>query len=135
MEKIARFGVSLDQDLLKKFDELIEREGYISRSEALRDLIREKLVSSEIDDPDVEVVGSLTLLYNHDIPGLVNNLLELQHHSQVKIFATTHVHVDNHNCVEVLLTRGKAGDVMELANAIRAQRGVIQGKVVLTKSV
>ncbi len=135
MEKIARFGVSLDQDLLRKFDELIEKEGYISRSEALRDLIREKLVSSEIDNPDEDVVGSLTLLYNHDIPGLVNNLLELQHHSRVKIFATTHVHVDNHNCVEVLLARGKAGDVMELANAVRAQRGVIHGKVVLTKSV
>lgn len=131
----TRFGVSLDEDLLRKFDEVIEQEGYASRSEALRDLIREKLVGSECDNPEEEVVGTLTMLYSHDVPGLVEQLIEMQHHSDAHVTATTHIHLDNHFCVEVILSRGKARDVRELSSAITALKGVEYGKLVLTKAV
>ena len=135
MEKLTRFGVSLDEELLRKFDSVIEEEGYASRSEALRDLIREKLVGSECDNPDEEVVGTLTMLYNHDVPGLVELLMDMQHHSEAHVTATTHIHLDNHFCVEVIITRGKAQDVRALSNTIKALKGVEYGKLVMTKAV
>ena len=135
MERITRFGVSLNSKLLRRFDALIKEEGYSSRSEAIRDLLREKIVESECSNPDEEVVGTLTMLYNHDVPGLVNNLLDIQHHCKAKVSATTHIHLDEHHCVEVLLARGKAKDVRELADAVRALKGVDYGKLVLTKAV
>lgn len=135
MEKVTRFGVSLDSELLGKFDAIIEEEGYASRSEALRDLIREKLVGSECDNPDEEVVGSLTLLYNHDVPGLSQQLLEIQHHSDAHVTATTHIHLDNHFCVEVIIATGMVRDVKDLSDGVRALKGVLHGKLVLTKAV
>jgi len=134
-EIYTRFGVSLDEDLLRKFDEVIEQEGYASRSEALRDLIREKLVGSECDNPEEEVVGTLTMLYSHDVPGLVEQLMEMQHHSDAQVTATTHIHLDHHFCVEVIIARGKTRDVRELSSAVRALKGVEYGKLVLTKAV
>ena len=135
MEKLTRFGVSLDEELLRKFDEVIGGEGYSSRSEALRDLIREKLVGSECSNPDEEVVGTLTMLYNHDVTGLVEQLLEMQHHSKAHVTATTHIHLDNHFCVEVIIARGLAKDVREMADTVKALKGVAYGKLVLTKAV
>lgn len=135
MEKVTRFGVSLDEELLRKFDGIIQQEGYASRSEALRDLIREKLVGSECDNPDEEVVGTLTMLYSHDVPGLVEQLLEMQHHSDAHVTATTHIHLDNHFCVEVIIAKGRAKDVRELASAVRALKGVEYGKLVVTKAL
>ena len=132
MENITRIGVSVEPELLEKFDRLIEDEGYGSRSEAIRDLIRDKLMDSECRNPESDVASTLTILYKHDVPGLVNNLLELQHHSSVKIYATTHVHLDGHYCLEVLIAGGKAREVRKLTDAIRALRGVVYGKLVLT---
>lgn len=134
MERIIRTGVSVEPELLEKFDKLIKEEGYGSRSEAIRDLIREKLVESECRNPGQDVTATLTILYNHDIPGLVNNLLELQHHSKVKLYATTHVHLDCHYCLEVLIAGGKAREIRKLTDAIRALRGVVYGKLVLTRA-
>lgn len=135
MEKLTRLGVSLDAELLKKFDTLIEEEGYASRSEAFRDLIREKLVGIECSNPEEEVVGTLTMLYNHEVTGLVEQLLEMQHHSKAHVTATTHIHLDNHCCVEVIIAKGKAKDVRELADSVKALKGVEYGKLVLTKAV
>ena len=135
MERLTRFGVSLDEDLLRKFDAVIEEEGYASRSEALRDLIREKLVGSECDNPDEKVVGTITMLFNHDVPGLVEQMLEMQHHSEAQVTATTHIHLDNHLCVEVVIVRGKARDVRELSDTIKALKGVEYGKLVMTKTL
>jgi CopG family transcriptional regulator, nickel-responsive regulator len=135
MDKVTRFGVSLDTDLLKKFDTVLKEEGYASRSEALRDLIREKLVGQECNNPEEEVVGTLTILYNHDAPGLVLQLMDMQHHSDAHVTATTHIHLDNHFCVEVIFVRGKAKDVRDLTDSAKALKGVDYGKLVLTKSV
>ena len=132
MENITRIGVSVEPELLEKFDRLIEDEGYGSRSEAIRDLIRDKLMDSECRNPESDVASTLTILYKHDVPGLVNNLLELQHHSSVKIYATTNVNLDGHYCLEVLIAGGKAREVRKLTDAIRALRGVVYGKLVLT---
>lgn len=135
MDVVTRFGVSLDGDLLRKFDEVIAQEGYASRSEAIRDLIREKLVGSECTNPGEEVVGTLTMLYNHHAPGLVEQIIHKQHHSAARVTATTHIHLDSHFCVEVIILRGTVGDVRDLSSSIRSMKGVEYGKLVLTKAV
>ena len=97
--------------------------------------MREKLVGAECGNPMEEVVGTFTILYNHDVTGLVEQLMEMQHHSNAQVTATTHIHLDNHFCVEVIITRGLAKNIRELSDSMKALKGVVYGKLVLTKAV
>ncbi len=133
MGGLVRTGVSLERELLAKFDRAIGRKRYENRSEAIRDLIRDHLVGEEANR-NVEVVGTLTLVYDHHRPNLTEKLVEAQHHAGGKVLAATHVHLDHHNCLEVIIMRGRGGDLRDLANGILSLRGVKHGQLVITST-
>ena len=127
MSGVTRFGVSLDEALLAQFDRVIARKGYTNRSEAIRDLIRESLVREQWELGTDEVVGTLTLVYNHDVRDLSDKLTDLQHAHYKAIVSALHVHLDAHHCLEVLVLRGKAKELKSIADRIIGTRGVKHG--------
>ena len=127
MAGITRFGVSLDERLLMKFDRLNERKGYSNRSEAIRDLIRDSLVREQWESGDADAVGTLTLVYDHETRELEERLTELQHAHFKAIVSTLHVHLDQHHCLEVLVLRGKAALLKSIADRLIGTRGVKHG--------
>lgn len=129
---IKRFGVSLDSSLLRNFDSLIARKGYANRSEAIRDLIRDSLVKEEWEYGKKETVGTITFVYSHDTRELVDTLTDLQHRFYSSIISTMHVHLDEHNCLEVLVVKGEAKDIKKIADRLIGTRGVKHGKLSLT---
>lgn len=131
MAGLVRTGVSIEQDLLAQFDRVIAKRGYKNRSEALRDLIRDNLVSEAVDQ-NRRVVATLSMIYDHHRPGLSNKLTEIQHHAHGQVLAATHVHLDKDNCLEVVIMKGRSGDVQHLADHMLSMRGVKHGKLVLT---
>jgi CopG family nickel-responsive transcriptional regulator len=133
MSQLSRTGVSLEEDLLKEFDRLIARRGYQNRSEAIRDLIREALLAESIHS-NKPVVGILTLVYDHHVPNLSEKLTESQHAAGAMVLAATHVHLDHHYCLEVIIMKGRSMDIQAMADRIRALKGVELGKLVLTTS-
>ncbi|RMH03566.1 MAG: nickel-responsive transcriptional regulator NikR [Nitrospirae bacterium] len=130
-KQLVRFGISLDQQLLQTFDRYLMRKGYATRSEAIRDLIREALVAQEWRD-DQETVGTITLVYVPHRPGLVRQLTEVQHRSGSLILANAHVHLDAHHCLEVIIVRGKSTALQALANSLISTKGVLHGKLTMT---
>ena len=130
---LKRFSVSLEEDLLEKFDDYINSHGYSNRSEAIRDLIRTTLVNEEWEQ-DSEVVGVVTLVYNHHQSQLQERITELQHHYYQLITSTTHVHMEHHNCLEVTIVKGKASLVRELAEGLIALRGVKNGSLTMSST-
>jgi CopG family nickel-responsive transcriptional regulator len=132
MAKVERFGVSMEPELLEKFDELISARGYTSRSEAIRDLVRQELIKDEWSDPDAEVIGAVTIVFEHHAHELSNVLAELQHSCHDCIICSTHIHMDAHNCLEVIIVRGNSLRVTEIANTLISTRGVKHGKLVST---
>jgi CopG family nickel-responsive transcriptional regulator len=130
-ERVTRFGVSLPQKLLENFDTILDEKGYPNRSEAIRDLIRDFLVKQEWNEKG-EVVGSLTLVYSHDVRGVSDKLTEMQHNYHGNIISSMHVHLDEHSCMEVLVIAGQNQDVMCIADGLIASRGVKHGKLVMT---
>ena len=134
MEKITRFGVSIEPDLLKKFDRVIKKKGYKNRSEAIRDIVRENLIAEKTEDPNSEVIGTLTMIYDHHTGSLTERLLALQHDHTSEILTTTHIHIDHHNCLEVLVLKGKTGRIQKLADQIKALKGIKHGELVMTRS-
>ncbi|HEY0758604.1 MAG TPA: nickel-responsive transcriptional regulator NikR [Acidisarcina sp.] len=133
MAELSRTGISLEQDLLAEFDRLIARRGYRNRSEAVRDLIREALLSEAVDS-DAPVVGTLTLVYDHHVPNLPEKLTDAQHHAGAMVLAATHVHLDHDYCLEVIIMKGNSRAIQAIADSIIALRGVQLGKLVLTNS-
>jgi CopG family nickel-responsive transcriptional regulator len=133
MSELARTGVSLEEDLLNEFDRLITKRGYKNRSEAIRDLIREALLSETVDS-NKPVVGTLTLVYDHHVPNLSEKLTETQHSVGAMVLAATHVHLDHHYCLEVIIMKGKSKELQGIADRMLALRGVELGKLVLTNS-
>jgi CopG family nickel-responsive transcriptional regulator len=133
-EKITRFGVSIELDLLKKFDKNIKMEGYTNRSEAIRDLVRKNLIGEENKNPNAESIGTLTMIYDHHTGNLTNKLLDLQHDHTKEILSTTHIHIDHNNCLEVLVLKGKTGKIQKLADNIKSLKGIKHGELVITKS-
>jgi CopG family nickel-responsive transcriptional regulator len=133
-EKITRFGVSIEPDLLQKFDKTIKKEGYTNRSEAIRDVIRKNIINQDITDTDSKAIGTLTMIYDHHTGNLTNKLLDLQHDHHNEILTTTHVHIDHQNCLEVLVLKGKTGRIQKLAENIIALKGIKHGEFVITKS-
>jgi CopG family nickel-responsive transcriptional regulator len=133
MTQLSRTGVSLDDDLLKEFDRLIAKRGYANRSEAFRDLIREALLG-EIVESNKAVVGTLTLVYDHHVPNLAQKLTEVQHAAGAMVLAATHVHLDHHYCLEVIMMKGRSKELQAVADGMLALRGVELGTLVLTNS-
>ena len=134
MEKITRFGVSIEPDLLKKFDKIIKKKGYTNRSEAIRDIIRKNLIVERIGDPNSEAIGALTMIYDHHAGNITNKLLDIQHDHSSEILSTTHVHIDHHNCLEILALKGKSGNIQKLADNITSLKGIKHGELVITES-
>ena len=132
MGETVRFGISMDEQLLASFDKLIEQKGYANRSEAIRDLIRAAQVELEWEEDEKEGVGTVTLVYNHHVRDLSDKLTEQQHAHHDQIISALHVHLDAHNCLEVLVVRGKARDVRRIADELIGVKGVKHGKLVMT---
>ena len=130
MGDLSRIGVSIDVDLLRRFDSYIADKGYENRSEAFRDLIRDRLVDSAVIGPNAFVVGSVTLIYDHHTRLLADKLTEIQHHSFRVITAGLHVHLDEHSCLEVITLRGSAAQIREIADRLTATKGVRYGQLV-----
>ena len=131
---VERVGVSFETELLCKFDVLIKKKGYTNRSEAIRDLVRRSIIESKIESEEGDVIGTLTIIYDHDIGDVTNRLLHLQHNHHSEISSTTHLHIDKHTCLEVLVVGGKAKNIRKLADNIKAIKGVKHGELVITKT-
>ncbi|MDQ1238649.1 MAG: CopG family transcriptional regulator, nickel-responsive regulator [Thermodesulfobacteriota bacterium] len=132
MSELARFGVSIPDDLLEKFDVLIRGKGYNNRSEAIRDLIRDRLVEEIWTEADQDVVGTATVVYNHEQSDLAQKLTEIQHQKHDLIISAVHVHLDYHNCLEVLIMRGHPDEVKRAGELLISTRGVKHGKITMT---
>lgn len=130
MSRLERFGVSMESELLARFDARIAAQGYANRSEAIRDLVRQELVDQAWEDPKAQVYGTVTLLYDHHAHGLAEALAELQHDHHAAVACTTHVHVDPHNCLEVIIVKGPSRKVRRIAEALIATKGVKHGQLV-----
>ncbi|HET6465229.1 MAG TPA: nickel-responsive transcriptional regulator NikR [Nitrospiria bacterium] len=131
MKKTIRFGVSLDHHLLEGFDRLIEDRKYVNRSEAIRDLIRDQLVEEEWKFGE-KVVGTITIVYDHDVRELGETLAHLQHKYHKAVKSTLHVHLDERNCMEVLVVVGKGAAVKMIADRLIGTKGVKHGKLTMT---
>jgi len=127
---LTRIAISIDKKLMDRFDKSIEEKGYTNRSEAIRDLIRDHLVEREWE-ADQEVVGSISLVYNHHTRELTDSLNELQHHFFSSIISNLHVHLDEHNCMEVMVVRGKSSMVKKIADRLIGTKGVVHGKLTM----
>ncbi len=127
--RLSRIGVAIDEDLLRRFDRHIELRGYTNRSEAFRDLIRDELVQQSWQSAETDVVGTITLAYDHHAHHLNEKLTEVQHHFHTCILSTLHVHLDHDNCLEVLVVKGKAGQVKKIADTLVSIKGVKHGKL------
>jgi len=132
MSEITRFGISIDSKLLTSFDRLIDGKGYQNRSEAIRDLIRSSLVEAKWEAGEEEMVGTVTLVYNHHVRDLADKLTEHQHQHHHEVVSALHVHLDAHNCLEVLVLRGRASNIKQIADELIGVKGVKHGKLVMT---
>lgn len=133
MGQLVRFGIAMDEDLLTRFDSLVARRGSgTNRSEAVRDLVRDALVETEWEDSAEEIVGTVTMVFEHGHSDLSDRLDALQHAHHDKIVSAMHVHLDAHSCLEVLVVRGRAGEVRAIADSLLGTKGVKHGKLVTT---
>lgn len=132
MSELIRFGVSIENHLLEQFDRLIQQRNYSNRSEAIRDLIRTELVHEEWKDEQAESVGTVTIIYDHHVRDLNNVLTSVQHDFSEQIISTMHVHLDHHNCLEVLAVKGTTKNIRQIANRLISIKGVKHGKLVMT---
>ena len=129
---LLRTGVALDSNLLKRFDRLIRAQGYENRSEAFRDLIRDRLNDESLQSAEIFVVGAVTLIYDHHSRLLPDKLMQLQHEYHYVIISTVHSHLDHDMCLEVVVVKGKLKQVQELGNRLIGLKGVQHGKLVMS---
>lgn len=133
MSEIIRFGVSIDQDLLENYDRLIAERGYATRSEALRDLIRETLIAQKIEmHSDINALGSLTLVYDHHASNLLREMGDIQHKFHETVLSVMHLHVSHTDCLEIIALRGVVAEIVKLANELLSLKGIKNGKLFLT---
>lgn len=128
MSDVIRFGVSLDKDLLHRFDDHIKGRQYNNRSEAIRDLIRQELVTREWAD-DQNVAGAITFLYNHHNRDLLSRITDIQHDHQDVIISTQHIHLDHDHCLEIIAVKGNAKEIKILASSLSSVKGVQYGSI------
>ena len=132
MGRIVRFGVSIDEDLLKRFDDLIARRRYVNRSEAIRDLLREKLADLHLKKGTTRAVGAITIVYNHDLRELLRRITDIQHDHAGLIRSSVHVHLDRDDCLEVIVVAGPINKLAEFSDSLIGTKGVRHGKLSLT---
>lgn len=132
MSKLVRFGISIEEKLLEEFDDHIATRGYQNRSEAIRDLIRACLVENRWEIGQDEMVGTITIVYDHEVRELTDKLVNWQHHHGHFIISTLHVHLDEHHCLEVIVLKGLAREIKMLADHLLGTKGVIHGKLTMT---
>ena len=132
MYELERLGVSMEAELQAAFDKRIKQAGYRNRSEAIRDIVRDYLVEQQIQRATAHVIGTVTLMYDHHARELEKRLTDLQHDHHDAIRCSTHVHLDAHNCVEVVVLSGSSATVREIAENLISTRGVKHGKLVMT---
>lgn len=135
MDRMARFGVSMEEGLLRRFDRWVAEHNWANRSEAVRDMVRQRLVEEKWSAAGGEVCATLTFVYDHHVAELQARLTHLQHEQEKLVVATTHVHLDHNNCLEVLILRGRAEDISHLADRILGTRGVKHGQLVRSVSL
>ena len=129
MSRVERIGVSLESKLLAKFDTLIEKQGYQNRSEAIRDLVRQQLSEKTLANPKAKAVAAVCIVYDHHSTKLMEKLTSLQHSHLLKTISSIHIHLDHHNCMEIIVLKGTVGDINKVADNILSQKGVKLGKV------
>ena len=134
MADLIRYGISIDRSLSRRFDRLIKEKGYANRSEAIRDLIRDRLVEEEWESAEEETVGVVTLLYNHHQRELSSKLTHSQHDHHGETISSLHVHLDSENCLEVIVMRARAGAVKKMAEHLIGTKGVKHGKLTMTST-
>ncbi len=131
MSQLERIGVSLEKDLLSAFDKLIKRQGYQNRSQAFCDLIRQQLSREKIKNPKANAIAAVCLVYDHHATRLMQKLTDLQHSHLIHTVCSTHVHLDRHDCLEVIVLKGRVSQIHKLAENLLSQKGVKIGKVSL----
>jgi CopG family transcriptional regulator, nickel-responsive regulator len=129
MSQIERVGVSLEKELLEAFDKLIAEKGYQSRSEAIRDLIRQQLSSDRLSNEKAEAVAAVVLVYDHHATAIMERLTELQHSHFLKTISSLHIHLDHHDCLEVIVLRGKVGEINRMGDKLVSIKGVKLGRI------
>jgi CopG family transcriptional regulator, nickel-responsive regulator len=129
---VTRFGVSIENLLLGRFDKLLKQKGYANRSEAIRDLIRDSLVTDEWESSTSKTVGTITIVYSHETRELPDTLTDLQHHYHNSIISSMHIHLDAHNCLEAIVVKGRAKDIKTIADRLIGTKGVKHGKLTIT---
>jgi CopG family transcriptional regulator, nickel-responsive regulator len=129
MAQIERVGVSLEKALLGAFDKLIAGKGYQSRSEAIRDLIRQQLSSDRLSNEKAEAVAAVVLVYDHHATAIMERLTELQHSHFLKTISSLHIHLDHHDCLEVIVLRGKVGEINRMGDKLVSIKGVKLGRI------
>ncbi len=133
MKEIKRFGVSLEKDLFNELDAIVRKHKFPNRSQAIRFLIR-KNMAEEAYEENKEVSGAVVMIYDHHKRELVNKSLDIQHEFTGIILASQHVHLDHHNCLEIIALKGKARDLQALADKLIALKGVKHGKLVVASA-
>jgi len=128
-QKTQRIGISLEDDLLSEFDDLISKGGYTNRSEAIRDLIREKLTAQKLEKPNTTAIAAIFVVYDHHQAKLAQKLIQLQHSHLIHAISSIHIHITHHNCLEVILLKGKIKEIQKLGDNIVSLKGVKLGKV------
>ena len=131
MKKIKRFGVSLEEDLLKALDNLSAKHKFPNRSQAIRFLIRDNLVTQNWRE-DKQVAGCIVLVYDHHKRELLNKSINIQHKYQILILSVQHVHLDHRNCLEALILKGKASHIKELADKLITLKGMKHGQLIMS---
>ncbi len=134
MSEIVRFSVSLEDDLLQKFDRFCREEQFATRSEAVRQLIRDTLTRRAWQSDKQEVAGTLTLVYDHHRPQLRDQLLELQHDHTDLVVSTLHAHLEHNLCLEVIVLRGPAAELLSIASRLRGLKGIFKGELVMASA-
>ncbi|MFQ6036107.1 MAG: nickel-responsive transcriptional regulator NikR [Sedimentisphaerales bacterium] len=129
MEQVERIGVSLEKKLLSNFDKLIAKQGYPSRSEAIRDLLRRHLSSERLSNPKAQAVAAIFLIYDHHLTKLIQELLGMQHSHLLQTICSMHVHLGIHDCMEVIVLKGRVGQINKMGENILSLKGVKLGKV------
>ena len=129
MRRIERVGVSLDKKLLSMFDKLITKQGYQNRSEAIRDLIRQQISSERLKNPKAKAVAAVVLVYDHHSTKLIDRLTDLQHSHILQTISSMHIHLDEHDCLEVIVLRGRVGEINKMAEGIVSLKGVKLGRI------
>ena len=128
MKRIERVGVSLEKELLSKFDELISKKGYQSRSEAIRDLIRRQLSSERLANPTAKAVAAVCVVYDHHATNLMEKLTDLQHSHILQTISSIHIHLNEHDCLEVIVLRGLVREINKVAENLISLKGVKLGR-------